>query len=553
MMHIGTSLHWFLIGLASAIFLFFCSPMTASADFQTDPNCDLALGAWQTAPVMSPADTFHLEGGSVVIDDRLYLLSGYNSGNPFTVYDRVSVYDFTTDSWMLGAGATPFGAIPVGNTHVQATSDGQFIYMAGGFPVANGSLPTDIVRRYDTATQVWSLMPPLPQARASGGFVYNSVTNNLHYMGGLPDDRATDQPDHWTLDLANPAANWVAQANMPNPRNHFQSVEIDGKIYAVGGQTGHDGPHADTRLLHVYDPATNLWTQLADMPISRSHHETATMVVNERIVIIAGSASLEGQDQVANVTTYNPQTDTWTELMPIPMPLYGAYAGYHDGRIIVTAGGLTNFNLQQNSWSNTLVEDCAPVVVAVPTSTPSPVTNQPVTNTITTQPQISVFDPAISKIGFLLPGDLGAQDEQIEWAVTVRNNGNVVGSNIVITDTVRPELRVDDVTTSAGIATITGQTVQVIIPQLAPGETVSISIFTTVMEGGAVINNTACLTADNLDDICATGQAISQLPATGEPPLERVLFELVIGMSLVLAGMIVVLMSVANLVENEST
>ena len=519
------------------------SPAKTQAAFQTDPACVLQIGAWQPAPPL-PAGAFHLEGGAVAVNGRLHLISGYDSGT-FTIGDRLDVFNINTMTWENGA--VPYSATPFRITHIQSATDGQYIYMAGGFPNVNGSAPIDTLWRYDPLTDTWITGAPLPEARASGALAHNSVTNQLHYISGLPADRMTDQADHWTLDLSNPVATWVAQANIPVARNHFQAVEIDGRIYAVGGQTGHDGVHADTRLVHVYDPATNLWTQLADMPISRSHHESAMFVANERIVIIAGSASLEGQAQVANVTSYNPQTDTWTELTPLPVPLYGAYAGYANGQIFVTAGGLTNFDLQQNSWTNSLTVDCA-----APATPPTPVPTAVADTSTSAENQstsIGVFDPAMSKIGFLTPGQLGAQNEQLEWMITVNNTGTASGRNIVIRDTLRPELRIDDVRTSQGTVRIIGQDVTVTIPELAPNASVQISIFTTVIADGAVLDNTACLNAESIEDICATGQAVSSLPTTGETPIEGLLFQLVVGMSLVLVGLMLVLKAIADVVE----
>ncbi|MBZ0277293.1 MAG: Ig-like domain-containing protein, partial [Anaerolineae bacterium] len=132
----------------------------------------------------------------------------------------------------------------------------------------------------------------------------------------------------------------------------------------------------------------------------------------------------------------------------------------------------------------------------------------------------SSFDPAISKIGFLQPGQLGINGESIEWVITVFNPTGVSGQNVVFTDTLRPELRIERVETSKGTSSTSGQTVTVSIGDLAPAETVQISIFTTVLRGGATVENTACVTADNLTgERCATGNSVGTLPATGETPL----------------------------------
>ncbi len=144
------------------------------------------------------------------------------------------------------------------------------------------------------------------------------------------------------------------------------------------------------------------------------------------------------------------------------------------------------------------------------------------------------FDPAISKLGFLQRGQLGVNGEVIEWIVTVFNPSSVIGQNVIFSDTLRPELRIDRVETGKGTAATSGQTITVTIGDLAPGENVQISIFTTVLSGGTTIDNTACISANNLaDERCATGSVVKSLPATGEAPLWRWQFVVLLAMGMV--------------------
>ncbi|NWF68460.1 MAG: right-handed parallel beta-helix repeat-containing protein [Chloroflexi bacterium] len=170
-------------------------------------------------------------------------------------------------------------------------------------------------------------------------------------------------------------------------------------------------------------------------------------------------------------------------------------------------------------------------VVPAPTATPPP-PDQP-------QPSIAVFDPAISKIGFLLPGQVGVTGERLEWVITVSNSGSVVGQNVVVSDTLRPELRIDSVTTSLGTFAISGQTVTFTLGTLNPGQTVQISIFTTVLQSGIEVDNSACVAADNQGGIeCALASAVRALPATGETPLWALWLVALAGSALFAAGLL---------------
>jgi uncharacterized repeat protein (TIGR01451 family) len=136
---------------------------------------------------------------------------------------------------------------------------------------------------------------------------------------------------------------------------------------------------------------------------------------------------------------------------------------------------------------------------------------------LSAQPNIGVFDPALSKIGLLVPGETGVVGEQLEWVVTVSNMGGVAGSNITVTDDVDSRLQINEVAAPGAQIEINGQTVSVTYAIINPGESIQFSIFTTVLEGETV-NNTVCISGMS---ICATGSSVGQLPSTGESPWWR--------------------------------
>jgi uncharacterized repeat protein (TIGR01451 family) len=145
---------------------------------------------------------------------------------------------------------------------------------------------------------------------------------------------------------------------------------------------------------------------------------------------------------------------------------------------------------------------------------------QPVSNA--GGPAIGLFDPGLSKIGLLPAGGIGLPGEQITWVTTVSNNGGAAGSNIVVVDNVRPELRIDDVSTDRGTITVSGQRVTVTIPALAPGERIDFRIVTTVLSSpaGGVIDNTVTIEGTAVS-ARATVQLVTALPSTGESPAWR--------------------------------
>src|SRR5215213_3711606 len=62
---------------------------------------------------------------------------------------------------------------------------------------------------------------------------------------------------------------WQTKAPAPLQRFEAQGVAVDGKLYVFGGFTS-NFLTATTRS-DVYDPATNSWTRIADLPDQITH------------------------------------------------------------------------------------------------------------------------------------------------------------------------------------------------------------------------------------------------------------------------------------------
>lgn len=373
---------------------------SARAQFQTDPTCTQDLGPWQ---LMAPAPFNHHEGAVGVINGKLYIISGFATPPPITPSNRIDVYDLATNTWETVAN--PRGPAPYSWSHIQGAVDGQYIWVAGGFVGISGGPAIAEVWRYDTVNDTWTAFPNMPAPRASGALVIQG--RNLHYISGLGPDRQTDHPDHWVMNLDNPIG-WTAAAPIPRARNHFQAVELHGLIYAIGGLTGHDGPHIDTNWVDVYNPATDTWQALANLDVRRSHSESSTFVLNERIITMGGR-SWDLPNPIDRVSQYNPQTDTWTNLRPLPVPLYVPTGVVVGNYVVVTVGG-TNWNApQSNTWIAEIITDC---VVGAPPA-----------------PAISIIKDADQTI---------TSGSSANFSISVTNTGNVALTGVTVTDPATP-------------------------------------------------------------------------------------------------------------------
>lgn len=478
--------------------LFLQANSVTAADLPAE--CYHTLTNWQR---VTDAPAFHIEGATAIVDGKLFIFSGFAS-NALVPSNRTDVYDIATDTWETIA--VPRSPTPFASSHIQAATDGQFIWIAGGFLGPDPGTPTDETWRYDTVNDVWQAGPDLPALRASGALARHGRT--LHYMGGLTTDRNIDQPDHWTLDLDDPLATWQVAPPMPQPRNHMQAQAIGDLIYVIGGQFRHDTNPVDVNLLSAFNVATQTWETRANLLEARSHFEPATFLVDGRIVGFGGRNNQNGQAALDTAIEYNPLTDTWRELGDLPLTLIGPAANTFNGFVVLTTGG-RNYNVGQTStWINQLQVVCDPPAV------------QPVTQ----NPRVVQF--AMTKSGAVQAGGLGAVGEIVNWTVTVTNTGNFP-ENITIADTIEPSLELVsvDFDRNRGDVAIDGRNIRIFAPGVNPGDVISFGVQTRILTRSVdgTIRNTAVLenTGQSVTGIARALPSVTVLPSTGETPFYR--------------------------------
>jgi N-acetylneuraminic acid mutarotase len=144
-----------------------------------------------------------------------------------------------------------------------------------------------------------------------------------------------------TVEEYDPAANtWRERSPMPTPRNHAAIGAVNGKIYVIGGRVGAAfiGLATDVSVVEEYDPATDKWgAPRARMPTARS--ALGYGVVNGRIYVAGG----EFQDPhmmatFREVEAYDPASNSWSILPPMPVSRHGLAGGAVGNRLIFVGG-----------------------------------------------------------------------------------------------------------------------------------------------------------------------------------------------------------------------
>lgn len=162
---------------------------------------------------------------------------------------------------------------------------------------------------------------------------------------------------------------WASVASMPHACNHCNVGVVDGLIYVLGGMnvTAAGGPSFwnATGASAVYDPSTDVWTTLPDVPAGRAVGSAATMVVGGTIYLPGGllntNLTTDEEGTTAMFSAYNTQTAEWSILEDVPAPRDHAGKGVWGTTLYILAGRLDGhwndtstvfaYDINSTSWS----------------------------------------------------------------------------------------------------------------------------------------------------------------------------------------------------------
>ena len=298
-------------------------------------------GKWlKLAPFPQPAE----EISGAVAGGRMYVFAGL--APIWKPVGMVYEYDPGTDKW------TKKKPMALPSHHVAFTEFRGKIYAFGGFVLPEsgppGWTPINNAWEYDPAADTWQALAPMPSKRGSS--LAAVVGDRIYVIGGattIPGSKETavyptrPHMSVGTVEEYDPASNtWRERSAMPTPRNHAAIGVVNGKIYVIGGRVGAAfiGLASDISVVEEYDPATDQWSgPRARMPIARS--AIGAGVDGGRIYVAGG----EYQDPHMMATfraveAYDPASNTWTEMPPMPVSRHGLAVGVIGNRLHVISG-----------------------------------------------------------------------------------------------------------------------------------------------------------------------------------------------------------------------
>lgn len=236
-------------------------------------------------------------------------------------------------------------------------------------------------------------------------------------------------------------ASWRVTSNTGPALSSISAARLDDAIYVAGGFS--TGFFSQDQLWR-YQPSTNVWTRLQDMPDVR---DLSSMVAFDGSLYLLGGfvTNLFDGAPMDNNWRYDPDTDQWTVLTPMPTG-HAAGGAVVIGDFIYVAGGTSNttinrYSPEQGQWEVLAVDDdfernsCAVVAfqgeIWIMGGGGRERDSQPINN------QVAIFDPITgnTRPGPIMTSPRSSFSAAVVGGQIVANGGQVFLPPILITST----------------------------------------------------------------------------------------------------------------------
>ncbi len=294
---------------------------------------------------------------SVVASALLVALGGCreDAGSP-TAPEVAPSFALASNTWTEKAPKPGIPLEAMSAAHFPNSAGQSLVYLIGGAyrpgdePVRTGFA----IAIYNAATNTWATTDDKVGVFSTNGV--GAIGNKLYFSGGYSgeeDGIPIFSRGLWAYDVV--TSQLTRKADMPKRTAEGVTGAIGGQLYVLAGQCDADArgqgascKFQDTRRFFRYSPATNSWDARQAAP--HVHRKGAAGVIDGKLYVAGGLANF-GNRAVADLDVYDPATNTWKTLAP--MPRGGAAIGtVLDGKLFVITGSNAYFyNPQTNTWT----------------------------------------------------------------------------------------------------------------------------------------------------------------------------------------------------------
>jgi N-acetylneuraminic acid mutarotase len=264
------------------------------ADNYTVMEYDTSSGEWTVLPSYRTRDF-----AMTVINNQLVLVGGYEHGP----YSKVlGVWRAESKEW-----THPYPEMPTARSLCSAVVYTEWLAVAGGW---GGGGRLSSVEVLNINSKQWYAGPPTPTPWSSMKTAI--VGDTCYYMGGFTGESCVPTAEVYSVSLPALVSQLHSQDSRERGKQHqiwkeisglqttrSTPLSISGSLLAVGGEDK-DG-HAVTTI-HLYQPDTEEWVKVGDLPTPR-YDCTCAMITDREMLVTGGRDDLSKSD-IALINTH---------------------------------------------------------------------------------------------------------------------------------------------------------------------------------------------------------------------------------------------------------
>lgn len=256
------------------------------------------------------------EVATATVGTRSCIAGGYPGGRSFQCYDTA------TDTW---ASLAP---LPNGRDHALAVAYAGEMFVTGGN--RGGGDPSANGWRYIAAEDRWENVPELPHV------VQNSAAmlDGFAYFGDVNGELRQYDP-------RTRASRRIAFDGRAG-RDHAQVVAFQGEVWMIGGR---DGLFVENAAVSIWDPASETWRAGPSLGTMRAGF--AAVATPTAILVAGGERLVTPLRVLASVESIAAGQATWSTLPAMPFPVHGVGGAIH-GTAFYLLGGSRQAGLATN-------------------------------------------------------------------------------------------------------------------------------------------------------------------------------------------------------------
>ncbi|MEJ2240142.1 MAG: kelch repeat-containing protein, partial [Gemmatimonadales bacterium] len=231
------------------------------------------------------------------VDDKIYLFGGYTVAEDGTEKSlpNLDIYDPHTGTWNSGEPIP----LPVDDA-VSGVWQDSLIYLVSGWHDTGN---VGEVQFYDPARDEWKRATPIsgtPVFGHTGSIIGNTIVYVDGARAGSTGPRFTIEQSSWLgqIDTFDPTRiTWRRLNRHPGPPLYRAAAGVMNGLLVFAGGTdnpynyngiGYDGkPSAPQRIVFAYDPETDTWFELEPLPTASMDHR-GIAVLDDMLVIVGG-------------------------------------------------------------------------------------------------------------------------------------------------------------------------------------------------------------------------------------------------------------------------